>query len=413
MYLIVNGIFKYCIMNQDVEYKNNLLKFDLQSFLKECDGLTSIQLKKLYPDTYRVLAVQLALYPKAIHKLPEFTANYCYLTTKSYEQSSSEPTAKYKASLYQGNTLVDLSAGLGIDDIAFSVKFKKIISVDPDSELNLLAEVNFQKLGIGNIERVTARAEDYITHNLSADLIYIDADRRMNKAGKRSVALHDSSPNIPELLNRLFETSTQVLIKLSPLIDITYLKKTLHKIKEIRVISLNNEVKEILVLLDHNITGKTELIAVDIKKDGSVREFSGNTENITSPLLSVNQKYFVEPAASLIKSGLVQQYAEHYGLDILSRNNVFLTTDSLPVDIFGRAFTIINQVPFSKSAFNKYLADTKISQANVSCRNFPVRPDDIKRTFKLSDGGDEYFFFTTDDKKTKLVYHCRKIHEEE
>lgn len=402
-------ISNIAVMSSPEEYKNNLLNFDLQSFLTECAGLTSIQLKKLYPDTYRVLAGQLEHYPKAIHKLPEFTANYCYLTRRSYEQSSSEPAAKYKASLFQGKTLIDLSAGLGIDDIEFSAKFKKVISVDSDSELNLLAEVNFQKLGISNIVRVTAKAEDFIKHDISADLIYIDADRRINKAGKRSVTLHNSSPDIAAILKRLFEKTPHVLLKLSPLIDITYLKKSLPKIKVIRVISFSNEVKEILVLLDNNFTGIPKIIAVDVKKDGLVREFSGNTENINSPHVSGDQKYFIDPAASLIKSGLVQQYAEHSGLNLISRNNVFLTSNHLPVDVFGRAFKIINHFPFTKSAFNKYLANNKIIKANISCRNFPVKPEEVKKTFKLSDGGDDYFFFTTDENKAKLVYHCRKI----
>jgi len=188
-------------MSSPEEYKNNLLKFDLQSFLKDYAGASSLNLKKAFPDNYKLLAAQLALYPKANTKMPKFTSNYCYLTSKSYEQSSSEALAQYKASLFEGETLLDLSGGLGIDDIAFSTKFKRVVSIDSDSELNLIADVNFCKLGIQNIERITANAEDYINNVISADLVYIDADRRAVQSGKKSVTLHNSSPNILQMLN--------------------------------------------------------------------------------------------------------------------------------------------------------------------------------------------------------------------
>ena len=155
-------------MNSTEEYKNNLLKFDIQSFLKEYYGSTSIQLKKKFPDTYKLLAAQLTLYQKAKDKLPMFISKFCYLTSKSYEQSSSEALANFKASLYSGETLIDLTGGLGIDDIAFSKTFKKVISIDIDEELDMLTKINLKKLGISNIERITAKAEDFINDDLSA-----------------------------------------------------------------------------------------------------------------------------------------------------------------------------------------------------------------------------------------------------
>lgn len=396
-------------MNPREEYKNNLLKFDLQSFLKDYRGSTSLHLKKLFPNTYKLLASQLALYPKAKDKLPIFTSKFCYLTTKSYEQASSEDMADYKASLYNGNTLIDLTGGLGIDDIAFSGSFEKVFSVDIDEELNLIAEVNFKKLGISNIERITANAEDFINADLTADLIFIDADRRLNRSGKKAITLHDSSPDIPAILNRLFKISRTILLKLSPLVDITYLKKTLPNVKVIRVISLNNEVKEILVLLDSSYNTEHEIIAVDISVSGKIKQFSSNYHMKDNGSKDQDQKYFFEPASSLIKAGLVEQYADYSGLNPVAANNVYLTSDKLPSDFFGRVFSVVTPMPFGKSSFRKYLFEHNISKANVSSRNFPVKPEEIKKVFNLTDGGDEYFFFTTDDKKKKLVYHCRKV----
>src|SRR5688572_28699960 len=123
------------------EYKDSLLNFDLKSFLEKYTEKDIFRLSDLYPELYKLLAEQLKLYPRAKEKLPVFTSNYCYLTTKSYEQSSSESLAKYKAGLFSGEVLIDLSGGLGVDDWAFSRSFKNVISVDNDAELNELAKI--------------------------------------------------------------------------------------------------------------------------------------------------------------------------------------------------------------------------------------------------------------------------------
>ncbi len=396
-------------MSSPEEYKNNLLKFDLQSFLQDYAGSTSLNLKKAFPDYYKLLAAQLALYPKAILKLPKITTNYCYLTPKSYEQSSSEALAQYKASLFEGETLLDLSGGLGIDDIAFSVKFKRIVSIDSDSELNLIADVNFSKLDIQNIERITANGEDYINSVISADLIYIDADRRVVQSGKKSVTLHNSSPNVLQMLNRLFDITPQVLIKLSPLTDITYIHKNLRNVKEVRVVSLENEVKEILVLLDKNHTGLPLITAVDIQSDGNVKEFSSSEISINETQPEEEQIYFFEPAAALAKAGLADAYAANNNYYKISARGKFYTSAKLPADSFGRIFRIVCHFPFGKSALVKYLQENSIQQANASASNFPVKPEEIKKTFAIKDGGIEYFFFTKNDKNEKLFFHCRKL----
>ncbi|MEO8513969.1 MAG: hypothetical protein ABI543_10445 [Ignavibacteria bacterium] len=397
------------VMSYEEEYKNNLFKFDLQSFLKNYEGYSSIQLKKEFPGTYKLLAAQLSLYSKAIDKLPLFTSKFCFMTSKAYEQSSSEAMARYKASLFKGNTLIDLSGGLGIDDIAFSRSFNNVMSIDSDEELNLLTEINLKKLGIKNIERITAKAEDFIAQDISADLLYIDADRRVTKTGKKAVTLHDSSPNIPVILSRLFEISPNILLKLSPLVDITYLKKALPNVKEIRVVSLNYEVKEILVSLDPSFNEEPVVIAVNVSINGKIQQFSSNHTIIENNSETGQQKYFFEPASSLIKAGLVKEYADYSGLLPITANNIYHTTGKLSDNLLGRMFSIVHQMPFGKSSFRKYLLESNIIKANISTRNFPVKPEELKKTFKLSDGGDEYFFFTTGDKRSKLVYHCRKI----
>lgn len=386
--------------------KDSLINFDLKSFLESYSEKDILRLKKLFLQNYILLSEQLKIYPKAKYKLPTFAVNYCWFTTKSYEQSSSEALAEYKASQFEGNTLLDLTGGLGVDDWAFSRSFSKVISLDKDNSLNTLVNINFDKLGINNIERITADAEEYVKQADAADLVYIDADRRVSN--KRSVTLEGASPPVLKILENIYSFTSNVLLKLSPLTDITYINRTLHHIKSIQVVSFENEVKEILVHLIKNYTGNAEIKAVDIST-AWINEFSKSGDEEAEPLLANTGKYFYEPASSIIKAGLVNNYAIQTRLQLISTNCVYLLSDELKGNFFGRSFKIVEQLGFSKSTVKKYLKDNGIIKANIAKRNFPLSADEIKKLFKVSDGGNEYLFFTQNSRKEKIFFHCRKI----
>ncbi len=388
------------------EHKNTLLNFDLKSFLEDFSGNDIEKIKKLYPGIYRLLAEQIDIYPKALIKLPSFTANYCYFTRKSYEQSTSELPAKFKASLFKENLLIDLTGGFGADDAAFSGTFARVVSVDPDEELNQLARVNFEKLGISNIERIDSTAEDFIKQKLKADLIYIDPDRR--QGSKRTITLEDSIPAIPEILERVFEISQLVLLKLSPLIDLTYLKKNLPNIEKLYIISLENEVKEILVLLKKPFDAVAETIAVDLAKDQNPLIFSSTESAGSITEYSSEGKYFYEPSKSIIKAGLVDKYSEHTNLKRIGKSSPYLVSSKKAADFMGRAFEIVRKSVFSKSGFRGYLKDNLLLKANISRRDFPLTVDEIRKQYGISDGGEDYLFFTTSFNGEKMFYHCRK-----
>lgn len=389
------------------EYKNTLLNFDLKSFLEEFSGKNPSAIKKIYPELYLILASQLKLYPKAAKKLPAFAHKYCYFNTKSYEQSSSESLANYKAKLFSGDTLIDLTGGLGVDDFAFSRSFNKVISVDNDSKLNEIVRINFSKLGVDNIVRIDSTAEDFLKTAPGADLVYLDADRRTSS--HKTVTLHDSSPPVLEILPKVFETAGKVLLKLSPLIDISYIIKSLPSICWIKVVSLKNEVKEILVFLQRSHLGMTRIHAIDINIEGSERNYSAIHTDNPSPDVNHTGSYFYEPYAALVKSGLVNHFAASHGLSTISKNGVFLLSDKIVYEFFGRGFLIVNTVKYGKTALKKYFKDQEILKANVSCRNFPVSEAAVKKLFSISDGGSEYLFFTTNSAGERLMYHCCKL----
>lgn len=388
------------------EYKNTLLKLNLKSLLEEYSGRNSLALKKRFPEHYMLISQQLSIYPKAAKKLPVFTSFGCFLTAKSYEQSSSEPLAEYKARLFGGDVLLDLTGGLGIDDIAFSNSYDSVISIDSDNTLNELVRANLIIMGISNITRINSTAEEFIKIKITASLVYIDADRRA--AGRRSIKLEDSSPPVIIMMKRLFEIAPCVLLKISPLVDLTYLSKTLKNISDIRVISLDGEVKEILVLLKRNHIGLTMRHAVDISALRSDQFFESSGVSGEFPALNENGCYFYEPSASLIKAGLTEEYAIKNGLFMLSKKSVYLTSDKFVKEFFGRSFEVISKMDFGKSAVKSYLKQNNIFKANIAQRDFPVTVDELRKAFRISDGGNDYLFFTAGSNRKKLFYHCKK-----
>jgi len=361
----------------------------------------------MYGNLGPLLAEQPAIYKKAQEKLPEFVHKRCFFTKKSFEQASGSISARYKSGLFSGNLMLDLTGGLGVDDYAFANSFKKIISLDNDKFLNAIVRINFGKLGVKNIERIDADAYEYIKNDNYFDLVYIDADRR--SSSKKSINLESSEPDILKIIGRLLELTPSVLLKLSPLIDITYLKRTFNNIKDIRVISVKNEVKELLVTLCNQIVPETIIHAVELGKEGSEKIFSVIGNSSVDLLPSDTGKYFYEPSVSIIKAALTSDYAVSKNLNQVSVNSVFLTGNTCHQDFMGRVFEVINRIEFGKSAVKKYLMGNCISKANVSCRNFPVKENEIKKTFGIKDGGDEYLFFTTGINKQKLLFHCRKV----
>jgi hypothetical protein len=388
-----------------------LSNFDLGLFLIQNKHLKAekflLDSKDNTKELNTLLAQQLVIYPKAENKLPTFTKHNCWFTTRSFEQASSEETAFFKASLFSGGQMLDLSGGLGVDDWAFSNQFKSVISLDPDSYLNELVRENFKKLGVKNIIRIDSIAENYLETTEGAyDLIYLDADRRTEKG--KAFFLDQGKPNYLAIKNLCAKVSLKVLLKLSPMIDLTYLKNTLPNLTKIWVLGDKSEVKEILAYIDFSQPSELETEVVVLNNSGKSIHFKNtNTQPVTPKLTNLN--YFFEPHSCLIKSNLYKEYATMYSLQLLSAQSLYYTSKHLPNNFLGRAFEIIQIIDFSKAKVKDYLERCVIKNANVSKKNFPIEVDEIKKIFKLKDGGEEYLFFSTNEKGLKVMFHCKKI----
>ncbi len=399
-------------MNTTSSIRQLLQTFDLEGFLtqnKQMDAnIFLLAHKSNKNDLNWLLAEQIKLYPKAINKLPHFVKNHCWFTSKSYEQASGEASAQFKASLLKGRNLLDLSGGLGVDDWAFSQNFDNVISLDPDISLNDIVRENFHRLQRKNIERISISAEEYLLNTQEKfDLIYLDADRR--PAQGKSYFLSNDAPNFLEIQDTCFSLTSKILLKLSPMADLHYLQETLSHIEKIIVVGDKKEVKEVLVLLNSSNESKPIIESVLLLEGEENRHFSSKND-IKLGISQVDSEagFFFEPHVVIIKAQLSLNYANACGLNQLAINSSFYIGKHLPANFMGRSFEIIKAFEFSKSVFIQYLKSAQLDQANITKRNFVLSVEEIRKAYKIKEGGKDYLFFSTLSDGTRMVYHCIK-----
>ncbi len=398
-------------MNPTNKNENLIQGFDLELFLtqnKHLDGETFLLRDKSSTNFLKgLLANQLNFYPKAKNKLPTFCKNYCWLSPKGFEQCSSEATALHKSILFSGKNLLDLSGGLGVDDWAFSKTFEQITSLDPDNELNLLVRENFKKLGISNVNRIDLTAEAFLEQNanLNFDLIYLDADRR-NPDGK-DYSLEGGNPSYPEIETRLLGIGKKILLKLSPMADLSYLCKNISHLKQLTVIGYKSEVKEILAEIEPNYYGEVKVLAHVLDQTETFLKWP-NENIITNPKVK-EELYFFETHNALVKSNLSKDYLCAKGIETWGVSGIFGMARFEPIDFMGRMFLVKNTMPYHKSEMKSYFKTLGIKQANFTKRQFPTQIETLRKTFGILEGGSDYFFFTEMENGSLEVCHCIKI----
>ncbi len=394
-----------------------LEEFDLESFIKQYKNVSAnnfiLNTKIKFSVNNYLLAEQIKLNNKLAYKIPTFQSKNCWITSKSFEQASGEKPALYKASLFSGHKLLDICGGLGVDDWAFSFRFNSILSLDIDPTLNALVNCNYKKLKINNVQRITTNAYSYLENNIEKfDLIYIDSDRRIND--KKAFRLDDIEPSYSKIEPQLRKLTTYVLLKLSPLIDISYCVKNISNVKKIHVVAQDGEVKEVLCEIDYatNTPEKEiHIIAVDISSNKQTQFDAGFGIDEDHRLVNdeIIENYFYEASSAIVKARLCNHYGKSLHVHSVFKHGSYFVSERKLEDFMGRGFQIINAFEFGKKTIIDYLKQNNITRANVSRSNFPITPVEIKKQFQILDGGDEYLFFTTNAKGNKLFLHCRKI----
>ncbi|MEP2058574.1 MAG: class I SAM-dependent methyltransferase [Maribacter litoralis] len=331
---------------------------------------------------------------KAKTKLPTwFEATTIYYPNKlNLSQTSSEITANYKASLMSGKAIVDVTGGFGVDSFAFAQKFEHVTHVERNNDLSLIAQHNFEQLGADNISCIADDGLEFLRNTPNSfDWLYIDPSRR-DKNNKKVYYLSDCEPNISTETSFLFTKANNLLIKTGPLLDLKIGLTELSNVKEIHIVAVNNDVKEILWLMTKNYEQEPSIKTINFKN--SLKQefnFKLSDEVNAMPTFSIPQTYLYEPNAAILKSGSFQFVGEYFKLKKLHANSHLYTSKEL-ITFPGRVFKIENIYEYSKKSFKK----SGIDKANITTRNFPDSVAEIRKKLGLKEGGKNYLFCTKD-----------------
>ena len=301
------------------------------------------------------------------------------------EQSSSESTARYKSEIIQGESFADLTSGFGIDAYYFAQKFSKVLLNDLDEYLLEVVKFNWSILQ-QDAKFNSSKIEDFILNeNENFDAIYFDPARR-DSTKKKVFLLEDLSPNILEIQEQLLKRAPQILIKLSPLIDLHYLKNELRNLAEIHIVGVRNEVKEVLVLLKRDTPDSTRIVCVNLETSEPNFEFEMGDEKVEASFSEV-QDYLYIPNNSILKSGAFNLVSKQFGIQKLHSNTQLYTSNEYLKNFPGR---VLNVEKISGKDLKKG------EKFNIISKNYPLKPEEIKKKYKLQDGGENYLIATQD-----------------
>jgi len=371
---------------------------------------------------------QIAGFQAIEHKIPSWysQADLLFPQSLSLEQCSSEATARYKAQIIQDlgciRTMADLTGGFGVDCAFMSQGLSQVLYVERQSELCEVVRHNFEVLGLS---QVVLRQGDGIleclnafstasTQNNSAekpfDLIFLDPARRDTQGGK-VVALSDCEPDLTQIKSTLLDRANYVLVKLSPMLDISLALRLLPETVSIHVISVDGECKELLFLLDaKKVVSEPSIHCVNIRSKGSDEPFVFQKEaeqKTTCLYTDVPGLYLYEPNASLLKAGAFSLLTHAFPVRKLHPNSHLYTSDTLCANFPGRTFQVESYFPFHSKELKKHLDNSQ--KANITVRNFPNTVAEIRKKTGLKDGGDIYLFATTLRDEKKVIIQCKKV----
>ena len=381
------------------DFISNNLNTDIMSVLLQKPVFAAI--------SNRELAEQIESKNKCKNKLPSwYNSEKIYYPNKlNIEQSSSEITASYKSRIVSGKSLVDLTGGLGVDSFFFSQEIKTVVHCEISKDISEIAAHNFTVLGAQNIHVEQIDGLEFIKNTAAKfDWIYLDPSRRALNS-KKVFKLSDCKPNVVPHLELLLTKSKQVLIKTSPLLDISIGLNQLVQVKEVHIVAVNNEVKELLWVIQEGYSDEVKVNTINFNKGmEDTYNFLWAEEKRITATYGAPQKFLYEPNVAILKGGAFKRVARDLKVDKLDEHSHLYTSQKW-VEFPGRTFRIIEVFDYNKKGL-KHLIGTK---ANVTVRNFPESVATIRKKFGIKDGGENYLFFTTINKSALKVIKCTKI----
>ncbi|MBP3551181.1 MAG: methyltransferase domain-containing protein [Alistipes sp.] len=345
---------------------------------------TDIALDRRVPHA-SIVATQVKNLQKARTKLPSYFAARAIVPTLAYEQSSSEECAERKE--LSGDSVLDLTCGLGVDALALSKRFRRVVTIERNEGVAAVARENFRRLRVDNIEVVCASAEEYLAGCTDHfDWCFSDPDRRGAK-GEKLVRLEDCSPNVVTLMPRLKQIADKVCIKCSPLFDVDEAFRLFGDCS-VECISLGGEAKEVNIYIDGLAGQRLSAVAIGIGKFSCKAEDRGGVQWSCIPEDFTRYRYITLPDVSLQHARMVAA-AFNGKSDVWSNNGVALS-EQRPEGVLGRTFEI-EAIYNIDSAFKRVIKGVK---AEIYRREFPLSNAEICKRYRCSEGGTEKWCFT-------------------
>ena len=347
----------------------------------------------------------------------------------SAEQCSSSATAQYKAQLAadiagsEGFTLADLTGGFGVDSWFFSKKAGQIVYCEMLEDLCQAARHYFSVLGADNIDVNNVQVSEIYLHEdasiftrFKPDIVYLDPARR-GEGGKKVFLLEDCTPDVLTLKDELFGHVQHILLKLSPMADITMACRRLGPTcREVHVVASGGECKELLIWLDRDWSKDYRIHAVELHANSPASKFSFIHNGSDGPSVPSSETvrpglFLFEPGKSLMKAGAFDLIASRFCINKLARSTHYYTTDSLEkaesLQPYGKVFSILDCLPLNKRSIRDIAQ--KYPKAEVTARNIPMDTDTLRKKSGIISGDDAHIFALKSDKEGNLLIAARRI----
>lgn len=365
---------------------------------------------------------QIEGYQIAKRKLPRWsaTSGLWYPPKLSMEQCSSEATARYKQGIVQRLTegtdysFMDITGGFGVDFSYMAIGASNAVYVERQEVLCEAARHNMPLLGLQNAEIVNGDSTELLKRNETREhlIIYADPARR-DDAGRKTVAIEDCTPDICSMQDELLSRADYLIVKLSPMLDITQALRSLHNVREVHVVSVKGECKELLFVLSSVVESVAyHCINLDTPSGSFVCTSKDVEEGRAGMLCQMPETGMTvcEPNASILKAGCQESFAHRYDLRKLHpMSNLYIANENAEKlnDGLARCFRIMALYDFSKSSLKQL--QKEIKQANLAIRNFPSTVAELRRRLKIKEGGSKYIFATTLYDGSHALLLCEKL----
>lgn len=391
-----------------------MLSLQLKQFIEEFkeEDINSLALKgHLFPDIDIKIAIdQIKGRRIAKEKLPTWfqSEEVYYPSSKRLEQSSSEVTAAYKASLMYGERIIDMTGGFGVDTFYFSKKFKQVDYFEINNSLSRIVEYNLKILGANNIKIHHQSSEELITSKPSGiSWIYIDPSRR-DSSGNKKFLIKDCTPNIERLHPDLIYSAENVLIKLSPILDISSIISQINNIRQIYVVAVKNECKELLIHLSKakSKSNSIKINCIDLYADRQDFFTGGLNKEAIILDYAYPQAYLYEPNKAILKGNLQDAVAKHYQLAKLERNSHFYTSENLIENFPGRVFRFHSILKPRKKNIKEAIPDLS---ANIISRNYPQKASVLYESFRIKPHLNRFLLATTLQGGERRLILCERL----